>query len=198
MAVPAGELPTKENCDPNDPEEAFLWQLIAMPGMKGAPVPFPIEYLREVSKRMWNCGSRPNIAEQTEWYHPPRAGDISPMFAAGEWKDSPPEHERPDIDITKLSKVMQDEIRRQALELEGEPAPNMSPVQIVDEPRWPDSMRVHELAKRIGATSKEVVAVAQEIGLTVKGASSNVPGDRCAAIRDQVRIKRAMAYRRVP
>src|SRR5690606_9546717 len=158
MAVPVGELPTKENCDPNDPEEAFLWQLIAMPGMKGAPVPFPIEYLRQVSRRIWNCGSRPNVAEQKEWYHPPQAGDISPMFAAGEWKPEPPAQERPDIDITKLSKVMQDEIRRQALELEGDPAPVNETVQIIDEPTWPEKLRVHELAKRIGATSKEVVA----------------------------------------
>ena len=197
MAVPVGELPTRDNCDLDDPEEMFLWMLVAIPGMKGAPFPFPIEYLREVSRRLYDCGAR-LTAEQTVWYHTPQAWDISPMFAAGEWKDTPPAHERPDIDITKLSKVMQDEIRRQALELEGEPAPSMSPVQIVDEPRWPDSMRVHELAKRIGATSKEVIAVAQEIGLTVKGASSKVPGDRCAAIRDQVRIKRVMAYRRVP
>ncbi|MGX6508293.1 translation initiation factor IF-2 N-terminal domain-containing protein [Rhodococcus sp. SJ-2] len=196
MAVPVGELPTQENCDPNDPEEAFLWMLIAMPGMKGAPVPFPIEYLREVSKRIWNCGARPGIEPQAEWYHPPQSGDISPMFAAGEWKPEPPVHERPDIDITKLSKVMQDEIRRQALELEGEPAPQQSPVQIMDEPTWPEKLRVHELAKRIGATSKEVVAVAQEIGLPTKSAQSRIPGDRCAAIRDQVRIKRAMAYRR--
>lgn len=197
MAVPAGELPTQENCDPNDPEEAFLWMLIAIPGMKGAPVPFPIEYLRELSKRLWNCGARPT-GEQTLWYHAPRAGDISPMFAAGEWKPEPPSNERPDIDITKLGKAMQDEIRRQALELEGEPAPPQSPVTIVDEPTWPVSMRVHELAKRIGATSKEVVEVANEIGVTVKGHSSTVPGSRCAAIRDQVRIRRTLAYRRAP
>ena len=197
MAVPVGELPTRDNCDLEDPEEAFLWILIAIPGMKGAPVPFPIEYLRELSKRLWECGARPT-GEQTLWYHAPQAGDISPMFAAGEWKPEPPAQERPDIDITKLSKVMQDEIRRQALELEGDPAPVNETVQIVDEPTWPVSMRVHELAKRINATSKEVLAVAQEIGLSAKGASSSIPGNRCAAIRDQVRIKRAMAYRVVP
>lgn len=197
MAVPVGELPTRDNCDLNDPEEAFLWMLVAMPGMKGAPIPFPMEYLRLVSKRIWNCGGRV-VAEQSEWYHAPRAGDISPMFAAGEWKPEPPEQERPDIDITKLSKVMQDEIRRQALELEGEPAPVSPAVQITDEPSWPESMRVSELAKHINATSKEVLGVAREMGIPVKGHSSKVPGFQCAAVRDQVRIKRALAYRVAP
>ena len=193
MAVPAGELPTRDNCDLNDPEEAFLWMLIAIPGMKGAPVPFPIEYLRVLSKRLWDCGARPT-GEQALWYHPPQAGDISPMMAAGEWKPEPPAA-GPNIDITKLGKAIQDEVRRQALELEGEPAPVVERVHITDEPQWPEKMRVSELAKRIGATSKEVLAVMHEIGLPGKSAQSRVPGDRCAAVRDQVRIRRVMHYR---
>lgn len=197
MAVPVGELPTRDNCDLDDPEEMFLWCLVAMPGMKGAPFPFPMEYLRLVSKRLYDCGAR-LTEDQTIWYHAPRTGDISPMFAAGEWQSEPSAQERPDIDITKLSKVMQDEIRRQALELEGEPAPVNPPLQITDEPTWPESMRVSQLAKHIGATSGEVLAVAKEMGLPVKGHSSKVPGYQCAAVRDQVRIKRAMAYRVQP
>ena len=196
MGFTLGEMPTRENCDPTNPREAFLWMLMALPGMKGAVVPWPIEYFMEISQRLWDCGARPDVGEQTVWYNPPRSGDISPMFAAGVWEDHPPENPGPGIDIMSLSKVMQDEVRRQALELESD-EPNVveAPAMVSDPPKWPEKIKVHYLAKRLGATSKDVLAVCAEVGVPVKSAQSSVPGNRCAVIRDQLRIKAALANR---
>lgn len=195
MALKDGELPTVDNCDITDPEEAWLPALIAFPGIKGAPIPFPIEYLKILSKRLHAFGGPPNPEMQSVWYHPPRAGDISPMFAAGEWKDHPPE-EASSIDLTSLSKAMQDEIRRQALELDGPPAPTEEGMaQESAPPKWPEKIKVHYLAKKLGYTSREVLDICSEIGVPAKAASSSIPGNRCAAIRDQLRIKAALDRR---
>ena len=195
MALKDGELPTSDNCDVNDPEEAWLPALVAIPGIKGAPIPFPIEYLKILAKRLWDYGGPPNRELQSTWYHEPRAGDISPMFAAGEWKDHPPE-DRPNIDITSLSKAMQDEIRRQALELDGPPPPvEEGLAQESAPPKWPEKIKVHYLAKKLGYTSRDVIDICSEIGVPAKTAQSSIPGNRCAAIRDQLRIKAALARR---
>ncbi len=47
-----GQFPTVQNCDVNDPEERLLPYLVGIPGMKGAPLPFPVGYLRQVSRRI--------------------------------------------------------------------------------------------------------------------------------------------------
>lgn len=106
-----GQFPTRESCNLQCPEEAFLWMFVAIPGMRGAPVPFPLKYLRMLSRRIWNCGGRV-VAEQTEFYHPPLSGDISPSFAAGRWKDKPAPPAR-NINIDDLSPADQREVARQ-------------------------------------------------------------------------------------
>ncbi|MFD7046047.1 translation initiation factor IF-2 N-terminal domain-containing protein [Rhodococcus jostii] len=195
MPLREGELPTSDNCDPNNPEEAWLPALVAIPGIAGAPLPLPIEYLKILATRLWDYGGPPNPDAQSTWYHPPRSGDISPMFAAGQWKDHPPE-DTPGIDLTSLSKALQDEVRRQALELEGPPAPAEDGMaQESAPPAWPETIKVHYLAKKLGHTSKEVLGICAEIGVPAKTANSSIPGNRCAAIRDQLRIKAALARR---
>lgn len=195
MPLREGELPTVDNCDRTNPEEAWLPALIAIPGIKGAPMPWPVEYLKVLSKRLWDFGGPPDPDAQTVWYHPPRGGDISPMFAAGQYKDHPPE-ETPNVDITSLSKAMQDELRRQALALEGPPAPTEEGMaQESAPPKWPEKIKVHYLAKKLGYTSRQVIDICSEIGVPVKTAQSSIPGNRCAAIRDQLRIKAALDRR---
>ncbi|RVW03004.1 translation initiation factor IF-2 N-terminal domain-containing protein [Rhodococcus xishaensis] len=198
MALREGEFPTSENCDITVPEEAWLPALMAIPGIKGAPMPFPVEYLKVLSKRLYEYGGPPNVEVRTTWYHPPRSGDLSPMFAAGEWKDHPPDpNEAQGIDLKSLSKVMQDEVRRQALELDGESTPprEPAPATVTEPPKWPEKIRVHFLAKKVGHTSSEVLAICREMGVPAKSAQSSIPGSRCAAIRDQLRIKAALARR---
>ncbi len=199
MGFTLGEMPTRDNCDPNDPREAFLWMLIALPGMKGAPVPWPIEYFMEISERLWNCGARPGIGEQTIWYNPPQSGDISPMFAAGAWEDHPPEVQDLGIDLKSLGMAVQREVRRQALELEPDaPTEVEAPATATEPAKWPEKIRVHYLAKKLGSTSADVLAVCAEIGVPAKSAQSSIPGNRCAAIRDQLRINALLAQRPRP
>lgn len=47
-------------------------------------------------------------------------------------------------------------------------------------------VRVHELAKQLGVSSKDVLAKLQELGYFVKSASSTVSDEAVAALRDQV------------
>ncbi|MBF6333316.1 phage gene 29 protein family protein [Nocardia transvalensis] len=81
-----GHFPTRDNCDPTDPEEAFLWMLVGLPGLKGAPLLLPIEHLRQVSRRLWDCGARP-VEQPTIKYRPPRTGDPHWLISPGTWVD---------------------------------------------------------------------------------------------------------------
>lgn len=109
-----GEFPTDRNCCPDNPEEAWLPALVGMPGMKGASMALPLSYLRQWSTRLFDWGGPPDAAKRRTWYHPPKAGEISPMFAAGTWKDHPHVPEPSDlVDIDKLSRAMQVELARQ-------------------------------------------------------------------------------------
>ncbi len=76
-----GEFPTRENCDPNDPSEAFLWMFAALPHVKGAPLIMPVEYYREISKRLWELGARPSAEPTLEW--------VAPTATEAHWLTSP-------------------------------------------------------------------------------------------------------------
>lgn len=82
--VRKGEFPTRQNCDPSDPEEAFLWMFVALPHVKGAPLIMPIEYYRAVSKRLWELGCRPTEEPIWEWVAP-QATDPNWLTSAGKW-----------------------------------------------------------------------------------------------------------------
>jgi hypothetical protein len=111
--LPAGQFPTVALCNRHCPEEAFLPYLVGLPGMQGASMIMPIQYLRSWSRRLWDGGGR-IAAEPVIFYHPPRAGEISPAAASGVWKDTPPDPAAESgIDISKLSGVMQAELARQ-------------------------------------------------------------------------------------
>jgi hypothetical protein len=88
-------FPTRENCDPRNPYEAFLWMLVALPYQQGAQLAMPIDYLQFVSKRLWDCGVRP-VAEPTVKYRAPKNLDPNWMTAPGTWvginePDPPPQ-----------------------------------------------------------------------------------------------------------
>lgn len=82
--VAKGEFPLRENCDPTDPEEAFLWMFAALPGVKGAPLIMPIDYYRLVSRRLWELGCRP-VEEPTLEYVRPTGNEPNWMTSAGSW-----------------------------------------------------------------------------------------------------------------
>ena len=76
-----GEFPTRANCDPTNPREAFLWMFAALPHVKGAPLIMPISYWEEVSQRMWDLGARPCEEPILEW--------VAPSATEPHWLTSP-------------------------------------------------------------------------------------------------------------
>ena len=83
MTVPH-DFPRRENCDPNNPEEAFLWMFAAVPGVRGAPLIMPVSYYRAVSKRLWDLGCRPIEEPTLEWVAPTSA-DPNWITSPGRW-----------------------------------------------------------------------------------------------------------------
>lgn len=79
-------FPTRENCDPTDPHQAFLWMLVALPGQNGGQLVMPVEYLQLVSQRLWLCGARPVEAQQIK-YRPPTGTEPNWMTSPGRWVD---------------------------------------------------------------------------------------------------------------
>jgi len=76
-----GEFPTRANCDPSNPREAFLWMFAALPHVKGAPLIMPISYYEDVSQRMWELGARPTEEPKLEW--------VAPTATEPHWLTSP-------------------------------------------------------------------------------------------------------------
>ena len=110
------DFPTRENCDPNNPYQAFLWMLVAMPYMKGAQLVLPVDYLQFVSKRLWDCGVR-QVEDPTIKYQKPAATDANWMTSPGSWvpADAPDrEAGRPvEIAVDSLQNQQQAELVRE-------------------------------------------------------------------------------------
>lgn len=89
------KMPTQESCDPNIPEEFAVWAMVGIPGMRGAPLPFPVGYLKQVSRRLWDAGFRWHPEHQTIRYKRPAADDPHWLTNPGSWVpiDEPVEQE---------------------------------------------------------------------------------------------------------
>lgn len=126
-------FPTRENCDPNNPYQAFLWMLVAMPYMKGAQLVLPVDYLQFVSKRLWDCGVRPS-ADPTIKYQKPAANDANWLTSPGTWVPV----DAPDRETARPVEIAVDSLRnQQQAELVRELWRRMSPEQrrmIIEEP----------------------------------------------------------------
>jgi len=120
----AKEFPTQHNCDPKKPTEAFLWMLVALPGVNGAPLTAPISYNMMVSEHLWECGARPASQPIKKW-QPPKATGPHWMTSPGRWVplDHPdPEPQHPaDEALAKLSTQQRAELfeRLQRMHNEG-------------------------------------------------------------------------------
>jgi len=99
--VKAGDFPTRDNCNPEDPSEAFLWMLVALPYQNGGQLVMPVEYLKLVSKRLWDLGARP-VAE-------PEIAYVAPSSSSPHWLTDP----------GKFVPVDQVEEARQEAEIDG-------------------------------------------------------------------------------
>lgn len=84
-------LPTRENCDPNNPYEMFLWMFVALPYVKGAPLLMPLNYYQHVSKHLHDLGLRLTCencghAHQPKLkYQPPLSTDPNVWTSPGRW-----------------------------------------------------------------------------------------------------------------
>lgn len=120
--LPEGQFPTKEACNPNCGEEAFLWTYVGLPGLKGAPLAFPTEYLRQVSRRQWDCGARPADsvipAEVTIKYQRPKLTDPHWLTSPGVWvgMDEP---DRDQFDIKEFVNGLPQDAKRQLAQALG-------------------------------------------------------------------------------
>ena len=155
------EFPTRENCDPNDPEEALLWMLMGLPGMRGAAMIMPVKVLRMWSKRLWDCGARPS-ADPTVFYHPPKAGDINPTFAAGQWKETPYVPTESPVDVSKLSMAMKLELARQLREKVNADAPDV-PRAVVGRLRDQTNLDVYDPGEHTIAEVREYLETQSEV-----------------------------------
>lgn len=80
-------FPTRENCDPDNPYQAFLWMLVALPYQNGGQLVMPVDYLQFVSKRLWDCGARP-VADPVVKYRKPSGQEPNWMTHPGSWVDA--------------------------------------------------------------------------------------------------------------
>ena len=178
--ISCDEFPLKENCDPNDPEEAFLYQLVGPPGMKGAPLPFPVKYLRMVSRRLWDTGARPGIGPELIEYHRPRLGDSNVLFAAGEWKPAgQPKEPVVELEMKDLPLEIRRRAAQQLLENGDFPAPAPSgepvvPAPTIEVPTFAEKVRVAALAKVCKVANSVVLDVLADLGVYASKPQSTV------------------------
>lgn len=79
-------IPLQQDCDPENPEEAFLWMFSSLPGLEQqAPMLVPPQIARGWSKRMWDAGARFNAELQTIKYIPPSSQAHWMEGAGGTW-----------------------------------------------------------------------------------------------------------------
>ena len=77
-------FPFRENCDPNNPYQAFLWMLVALPNMPGGQLLMGSDYLQLISQRLWLLGARP-AEPPTLKYRPPQGRDGWWRGIPGDW-----------------------------------------------------------------------------------------------------------------
>ncbi|MFE3754553.1 DUF2744 domain-containing protein [Nocardia tengchongensis] len=78
-------IPLHEHCDPDKPEEAFVWALIGLPGPKNSPLMVHPLTLGDWSKHLWDLGFRHSVDDQTKEFHPPARGHHHWLNASGNW-----------------------------------------------------------------------------------------------------------------
>lgn len=110
--IAAPDLPTFDNCDPNNPDEFALPAFVALPGMKGAPLGPPVKWLRILSRRLWDLGFRYHPELRTLKYRKPQLNDPNWVRSAGEWVslDAPDD---PDDELSPEARELLNVIARQ-------------------------------------------------------------------------------------
>ncbi|MFX0581179.1 phage gene 29 protein family protein [Nocardia nepalensis] len=94
-------IPLYDDCDPDDPHEAFTWALVGLPGPRNAPLMVHPDVLRQWSKHLWDLGFRHDPQVQTKEYHSPARGVTHWLNGSGRWVPAgtpqPPQASAPDM-----------------------------------------------------------------------------------------------------
>lgn len=154
-------VPTRENCDLDNPRQKFLWMFTAMPGMKGAPLMMPAEYWEMQSWRMCVLGGGITGEPGQKWQAP--ANTLNPHMAAGTWVDldaPEPNHKTINDLVRELSQKDRADLRVAILEQMGfEDSHGDRP--------GPPAMQytVQTLATRLKTTVPELLTVLANLGV---------------------------------
>lgn len=78
-------IPMYEDCNQDNPREAFTWALVGLPGPRNAPLMVHPDVLRNWSKHLWDLGFRHDPTQQTKEFHPPARGVTHWLNGSGQW-----------------------------------------------------------------------------------------------------------------
>lgn len=88
------QFPLRVNCNPNCPEESYLWALMGIPGTSGAPQ--VVMFAKLTSAHLYRLFGPP--PEPALKYRPPSGRDSNWMTGVGKWVPlDEPEPEKPTI-----------------------------------------------------------------------------------------------------
>ncbi|MEV6063861.1 phage gene 29 protein family protein [Nocardia asteroides] len=94
-------LPLQSECNQDDPEEAFVWAFIGLPGPRNGPMLVPQQVLGKWAKHLWDLGFRHHPDLQQLEYHPATPGSEHWLSQAGSWvpvgTPMPPEVSMPSV-----------------------------------------------------------------------------------------------------
>lgn len=111
------DIPQRENCDLDDPEQMFWWMCVSWPELKGALAMLPFAYYRLVSKRLHDLGARlkcDNCGHMAEPTLKLRLPQTEAHWMTGNAKWVPiDEPDPPRIEAVDLVRKMPQELRSQ-------------------------------------------------------------------------------------
>lgn len=123
------QIPTRENCDLEDPTERFLWMFTSLPDLNGSLLLLPTEQMRKLSKRLDDAGAMlqcENCGHEKEprirWRMSPT--EVPLVGAAGEWVDASEEESERDVVAERLAQ-MSPHVKRIVLERLAEEFPDV-------------------------------------------------------------------------
>lgn len=88
----ANAIPTRENCDPDDPQQMYLWGFVGLPGMNGGALGFPSSVLMLWSEHFYElfgpvkCEACGHAKEPEKHYVQPSAQDAHWLTSPGRWR----------------------------------------------------------------------------------------------------------------
>ncbi|MGW4371038.1 phage gene 29 protein family protein [Nocardia takedensis] len=111
-------LPAQQDCDQDNPEDAFVWAFVGLPGPRNGPMLVPQQQLRKWSRHLWELGFRHHPEHQELEYHPATPEGEHWLFQAGSWVPvgTPRPPSTGELSVADLSAAERQELVRQLRE----------------------------------------------------------------------------------